>query len=69
MQMNIIQSACQHKKTPGASFRGADGILYADIAVAFETFSGISACNECRESEQGVGTRAAIVVKDCVGHS
>jgi hypothetical protein len=68
MQMSIIQSACQHKKEPGASFRGADGNLYPDIVVAFETFSGVSACDECRAREQGVGTCAVIVVKDCVTH-
>jgi hypothetical protein len=62
MQMSIIQSACQHKKAPDASFWGADGNLYADIAVAFESFSGITACNDCRGREQGVSTLAVIVV-------
>ena len=68
MQMSIIQAACQHKKTPAASFQGADGNLYADIAVAFDIFSGISACNECSAGNLGVCTYAVIAIKIYAGH-
>ena len=68
MQMSIIQAACQHKKAPAASFQGADGNLYADIATAFDTFGGITACNECRAVNLGVCNCAAIAIKIFVGH-